>query len=245
MQRFILFIILLFLSLPTVEAQQDHRFSQGVITETKMITRKPKRVKPEKVKKEYQKFDANIGFQQYVTAGWYMAFTYEEPFHSALNISYIGGYRFHDYFFAGVGAGLDVGTGNIFRTVTKGDFLALPMQLVRVPLFANLKAYFTKTKISPYLSFYAGARFSTSKGLEVYDENEKLEEVVKYGAIKPFFGAALGVNYRLSERRNIMFQVGFRLSNMDSARELYNAGSSMYMYDMWFEELAFSVGITF
>ena len=199
------------------------------------------------------RYEAKRGFQQQASFGWWWTDSYHGPNYSALRFSYIGGRRFNDYFFAGVGAGLDIGVSNTYEPKAKvigvyivewagsyRDLVDLPMQSIAIPLFVNFKGYFTKTKVAPYLSFSAGARLSTGKKLEIYNGNDTGKQ--RYGALKPFFEVAAGVNYRKSADRNYTFQFGYYTHNIkefDGWRGYFNLDNE------WRHGFSMSIGMTF
>ena len=275
MKRFILLgALLLFCSggaFAQVNKNGEQRIQQGVITETTVTTLDSvtvtKRVRMSKEQwRAYRdslrmvrynarpRYDAKRGFQQQASFGWWWTDSYLTPNYSALRFSYIGGMRFNDYFFAGVGAGLDIGVSNTYKPTAKEDqwgyyqiktvdrvYHDLPMQSIAIPLFVNFKGYFTKTKVAPYLSFSAGARLSTGKKLEIYDRFGNYENELRYGAFKPFFEFAAGVSYRKSADRNYTFQFGFYTHIIEgfyrhSDYHLRNYGSAGF---------SMSIGMTF
>lgn len=248
MKRLLLIFAAIALSLSSVEAQQDRRYSQGVFTETTTVTR----YKVEKPVKEKTLYEIKSGYQQEVSLGWWWM---PPTDHSALRLSYIGGYRLGNHLFAGVGAGLDVGILYTNKVYAYEDsyhdmynfeglygYHDMPMQSVAIPLYANIKVYFTKTGVAPYLSFSAGARFSTPKKIKVYDTSGSMEQIIKYGAVMPFFEVATGINCRISDSNSFTFQFGYytqRITRIES----YNYGAGFY--GSWSHGLACSIGITF
>ena len=213
-----------------------------------------------KMFKDREVYPAKRGFQQQVSFGWWWSESWDDPNYSALRFSYIGGWRFNDYFFAGVGAGLDIGVSNTYKPTAKesvdywGDYYYkvetaggwyeyeayLPMQSIAIPLFVNFKGYFTKTKVAPYISFSAGARLSTGKKLELYYGDDTGEQ--RYGAFKPFFEVAAGVNYRKSADRNYTFQFGYYTHNI---KDFYGWKGYFNLDNEWSHGFSMSVGMTF
>ena len=197
-------------------------------------------------------YPAKRGFQQQASFGWWWTDSYNV--YRALRFSYIGGKRFNDYFFAGIGAGLDIGVSNTYKPTAQADRWGyvnaegrygdhdLPMQSIAIPLFVNFKGYFTKTKVAPYLSFSAGARLSTGKKLEIYNESGNYDGKQRYGAFKPFFEVAAGVNYRKSADRNYTFQFGYythNIKNFDGHRNDFDLDNE------WSHGFSMSIGMTF
>lgn len=237
MRRIILIFAAIALSLSAAEAQQDERYSQGVFTETTTVIRH----KPDKPKKERTLHETKSGYQQHTSLSWWWT---PAAGHGALRLSYIGGYRFGNYFFAGAGAGIDVGILNTYihewhggSYGLGGSLLPLPMQSIAIPLFANIKCYFTKRGVAPYLSFSAGARFSTFKKVKRYDTNGRHIQTFKHSAVDPFFELAAGINCRISDNNSITLQLGYY-----THRVLYVI--SDYIVD-WGHGLACSIGLTF
>ena len=196
-------------------------------------------------------YPAKRGFQQQASFGWWWTNSYPGRNYSALRFSYIGGRRFNDYFFAGVGAGLDIGVSNTYKPIVKynglyvvkyRDWVDLPMQSIAIPLFVNFKGYFTKTKVAPYISFSAGARLSTGKKLKIYNESGNYDGKQRYGAFKPFFEVAAGVNYRKSADRNYTFQFGYYTHNI---KEFEGHSKHFDLYNEWSHGFSMSVGMTF
>ena len=269
MRRFILLGALLLLCSGSAFAQVnkngEQRIQQGVITETTVTTLDSVTVtKQVRMSREqwraYQdslrmvrynarpRYDAKRGFQQQASFGWWL--TASSPNYSALRFSYIGGMRFNDYFFAGVGAGLDIGVSNTHNPTAEdirvyivewaGGYssrLGLPMQSIAIPLFVNFKGYFTKTKVAPYLSFSAGARLSTKKRVELGNS----ENIIRYGAFKPFFEVAAGVNYRKSADRNYTFQFGYYTHNIKE----FDGWNGYDLDNEWSHGFSMSIGMTF
>ena len=212
-----------------------------------------------KMFKDREVYPAKRGFQQQASFGWWRSDDSYNAY-SALRFSYIGGKRFNDYFFAGVGAGLDIGVSNTYKPKAKenatyfgyygvedadgwyDDSTDLPMQSIAIPLFVNFKGYFTKTKVAPYLSFSAGARLSTGKKLEIYNESGNYDHTLRYGAFKPFFEVAAGVSYHKSADRNYTFQFGYYTHNI---KEFEGYRNDFDLDNEWSHGFSMSIGMTF
>lgn len=282
MKRFILLgALFLFCSgsaFAQVNKNGEQRIQQGVITETTVTTLDSVTVtKQVRMSREQwrayrdslrmvrygdrqqrqasiPRYEAKRGFQQQASFGWWWTDSYHHsPSYSALRFSYIGGRRFNDYFFAGVGAGLDIGVSNTYEPKAKvigvyivewagsyRDLVDLPMQSIAIPLFVNFKGYFTKTKVAPYLSFSAGARLSTSKILKSFSGKGVGRR--RYGAFKPFFEVAAGVSYRKSADRNYTFQFGYYTHNI---KEFKGHSQDFFLTNDWRHGFSMSVGMTF
>ncbi|MBR5132509.1 MAG: hypothetical protein IKV29_00215 [Alistipes sp.] len=203
------------------------------------------------VEPKFKRYDANIGFQQEISAGWWWAESL-----SALRFSYVGGKRFNNYIFAGLGAGLDIGISHTYQPhVVKSKYyiyyiydengncrgdgdVVLPMQTIAIPIYANIKVYVARTKFAPYLSFSAGARLSAAKKLTLIDD------VYKYGIVKPFFELALGASIRQSEKLSHKFHIGFYTQNANNFANNGLDGWIIYR-NYWSSGASLSYGIVF
>lgn len=232
-----------------------------VVEKVTVITIEPEVVEEEKVEEEedvfepisYPKYDAKIGYQQEISLGWWTTAHWDDS--RALRLSYVGGKRFNNYFFAGLGAGLDIGISHTYQPhVVKSKYgnyeiydengngrgsgdVVLPMQSIAIPIYANIKVYVARTKFAPYLSFSAGARFSAAKRLTTMDG------VYKYGIVKPFFELALGASIRKSEKLSHKFHIGFYTQNANNFVDVYDHWE-IYR-DFWSRGCSLSYGIIF
>lgn len=207
MKRVILVAVALVLSFAAAEAQQEERHSQGVFTETTTVTRTKIEKKREKSGTDVPQYRAKVGFQQEVSMGWW----WSKGTYQALMVNYIGGYRFNDIFFVGVGAGLNIGISKTGKWLTYYHDWPyteyLPMQRISVPLFVNVKGYLIKKKVSPYMSFSTGARFSTPKIVNCNFYNHSF--YTTYPRITPFIDFSFGLNFCGSENVRYNLQVGY------------------------------------
>lgn len=90
-----------------------------------------------KERPEYTKYDAKVGYQQFVELGATFCFAYdaEHEGKGATGVNYIGGWRFNNWFFAGAGTGLNF-SHFCYRLDDYGSLNA-----VSVPLSPLNKAY--------------------------------------------------------------------------------------------------------
>lgn len=102
-----------------------------------------------------------------------------------IDINYIGGYRFNNTLFLGVGTGLN------FYMPGKGDFQNI--NKLYVPLYAHAKVYVMKGRLSPFVALSVGARLSTKRFYEDEDGYEK-----KYSTTNFLINPRIGVNYRFT-----------------------------------------------
>lgn len=159
------------------------------------------------------------GFQSSVEAGYGGGV---ESCPSTLFVSYIGGYRFGNALFVGAGTGIDFNTDHVGKNdiaselsgllesgheVSVEDFVnsSLNVTMVDVPLFAHVKVYFLKERVSPYLSLSVGGVFS-SKQTAVLPLGE-----VKYSTVGALIMPSLGVNVRMNEKHSVYLGATLRM----------------------------------
>ena len=125
-------------------------------------------------------------------------------------------------------------------------YYGTPAQTVTVPLYLHIRAYFLKSRWSPFLSFSGGARFSTPKKLEVYNCKKgsgwrssyeyydiTYKRTVKYGAVTGMFELMLGLNYQHSKKLAFNLQggmatnIGYGLYYRDYAEDGFVRGVSL------------------
>ncbi|MBQ3248089.1 MAG: hypothetical protein IJB03_00320, partial [Alistipes sp.] len=107
----------------------------------------------------------------------------------SLSVEYLGGYRFNNTFFVGVG------TGILFHF--RGN-----RNLVNIPLYANAKAYIGKYRLQPYFSLSVGGNFSTKR---TYDD------VFEVGTSQFFVTPGIGLDVRFKSGSAISLQAGLQL----------------------------------
>ncbi len=133
------------------------------------------------VKKTTKQSDSQKGFQQSVELGTKIDFADDK---GTTGVNYIGGYRFSNHFFAGMGVGLEfahhvagfkeyVGNSTIvysdYNHVGNADIiqkLGIPrnsigmvsgsLNRIAIPLYLHFKGYYMKTKWAPYSSLSLG-----------------------------------------------------------------------------------------
>lgn len=236
-----------------------------VVEKVTVITIEPEVVEEEEDVFEpisYPKYDAKIGYQQEISLNllvternYYTDYANHRNGYCTFRINYIGGKRCNNFFFVGFGTGLDIGISNTYKPhVVKSKYdnyyiydengnykgggnVVLPMQTIAIPIYANIKVYVARTKLAPYLSFSAGARFSAAKRLTTMDG------VYKYGIVKPFFELALGASIRKSEKLSHKFHIGFYTQNANNFVDVHEHWE-MYR-DFWSSGFSLSYGIIF
>ena len=180
-------------------------------------------VKSSKVLKSVSQFSGrSIGYEQY------LELSLRSLDFPCLGLNYIGGYRFNQHLFLGVGAGLDLYYGDgIWVNERRGDFeiydypgssyTDLPFTF---PLYANLRVNFKKTRWSPYVSVLAGCRFSASEKSYI----DVCDEYVKTRANVPMSSVDFGISKAMKNGKALCFSVGISLEG--EGREYYGYSAS-------------------
>lgn len=108
----------------------------------------------------------------------------------------VHGYRFNPYVFVGAGVGVDYNTD---------------IESVFIPVFANVKGYFTKTMVRPFASLDLGYAVAT-ESMEVPLMGITRSKKVNMGGllINPMFG----VDIRVSDRHSVTFAIGYRMQSI-------------------------------
>ena len=209
-------------------------FAQRGIPRSNNISVGVKRVTETKLEREYQKYDAKVGFQQFVELT-----DFEDFDNGMTGVNYIAGYRFNNWIFAGVGTGLDfshrvnsgvleyVG-GSVSGYLRDDDYYGsfLLSQLdeniiiegyqsyinpVYLPLYAHVRGYYTRTRWAPYSAFSVGGIFSSKE-------------------VSPYLDISTGVDVRLSkdpnkESKHLYFALGFWYRSIIDKKDCF------YLYD--------------
>lgn len=166
-------------------------------------------VKKNVIYKERKLYDAKVGFLQFVELSPKIDFFDFSYGHTGIN--YIGGWRFNNWIYAGVGTGLEFA-----HNFAKGakDFIGSDIvtysgwytndiyidadnygcfNRVSIPLYLHLRAYYMRTKWAPYSSVSFGGRLAP-KDSGVY------------------FDFSTGVDWRINDDYHAYFSIGFWLS---------------------------------
>lgn len=155
---------------------------------------------------------------------------------NGIDLHYIGGYRFNSHIFLGAGTGLsfDFESQDQRNPYDEG---ALDIPAVSLPLFVFFKAYFLKTRVSPFFSLAAGGRFSTKKQLDLDGGS------IDYSTLRYFANPALGVNYRINARHSIYFTAGWTISSAPYVKDV--TFDSATVYNKMASVLDVHIGFTF
>ncbi len=117
-------------------------------------------------------------------------------------VSYIGGYRFSNAVFLGLGVGISGEEHSPDYNPHTGPILR--DWLTSVPVFLHLRTYFTSTRFQPFLAISVGGKFSAP--VDYKHENYSGDKVNTSGFI---FAPALGVNWRLDDMFSFYLKAGY------------------------------------
>ena len=142
---------------------------------------------------------------------------------------YIGGYRFNDKLYAGIGTGINLNT-SYDRYVYSWD-TEIPRSKYEIPLFVYCRYNFTNTQVSPFVSLSMGGYYSL---------NYKID--LGYATMRPkpyglLFDAKLGVNYRFATKSSVYIATGissYSVSNISGydRMNIYLNNSFNLCYDI-------------
>ncbi len=158
--------------------------------------------------------------------------------HDYLGLDYIGGYRFNNKNFLGIGAGIRYAFTAEALTMTDLNMGAsLPGNSYVVPVFLYYRYNFLNGRFSPFLGLSAGANLSTRAvlHLELCD--------VKYTTIGGFLDPQVGINYRITSKSSFYLSVGFNLYTMSKCID--NTGYSATFKHSLYYSADIHIGFTF
>ncbi len=278
MKRLVLFFLLAILSSPFVAIAQSGDKVTGamVVTTTETIVKQPvvtpkeEPVKEKRGRKGLKTVDFKKGYQQEVSLAYSMVVADWRAI-SMFNINYIGGYRINQHLFVGLGTGLDFGCNYNFMPYVMEDeagvysgphtnvsvdiYPILPIQKVSIPLYANFKVYFMKTRWTPFLSFSAGMRISGAKKLEVYSSkgqyswNKYFDQYLrteKYGAVTGMFEVMPGVSFQYNKKLAFNFQFGYATrQTYDWEKDWFTSNDVYGVQKYWAHGFTMRLGVVF
>ena len=168
-------------------------------------------IKKEVIYKERKLYDAKVGFQQFIELSPKFC-----EHHSHTGINYIGGWRFNNWIYAGIGTGLEFA-----HKVAKGAKAAMGKDVVSymlyvynydysyfseedaeietfrgsfnsvsIPLYLHCRAYYMRTRWAPYSSVSFGGRLA-SKDCGLY------------------FDFSTGIDWRINKDYHAYCSLGF------------------------------------
>lgn len=152
------------------------------------------------------------GYQSDIRLGVYCLGFHDQ---TTIEATYAGGYRFGNALFIGAGVGVNYNTwsGQYIETdgygtgIGKNQF-SIPSAKVTVPVFAQIRVYFLKKRVSPFIDATGGAMIA-GKGEVVY--GERLDMAAKYGRTMGYGTLSLGFNYRMTSKSSMYLLVGGRM----------------------------------
>ncbi len=184
MRRLVLFVLIVFLSLPLVSVAQSQDKVTGamVVTTTETIVKQPVVVPQEKP----APINSKPNFTMMGQVGFFVPWSLGFDFH------FLAGWTFKDRVFVGAGVGLDIDIASA--------------SILYAPLYANSRIYFTKnTKVRPfldlsvggnipwgaYLNASIGAEIPISKKLSLYAKAgyEAMHYEYDYEYYDPYWGS--------------------------------------------------------
>lgn len=278
MKRFVFGVIaLLLLGVPFSVSAQRNTVTGAMIIHNTDVIRSKKTKSPKKqfavadIKKGYQQ---EVSFAYSFLSNLYSVQD-NENIVNQINLNYIGGYRFNHHFFVGIGTGFDFAASMNFKPLVLSDSYheftdadhckvgdrvydhyneclyggCLPIQKVSIPLYVHLRAYFTKTKWSPFLAFSAGMRISASKTVDIHESNGKYWDwrerrigdyirSEKYGAVTGMFEVMPGINYQFNKNLGFNFQFGYATR---SGKNYFNG----FLDNDWYHGFTMRLGVVF
>ena len=160
------------------------------------------------------------------------------PSSNNVGLNYIGGYRFNNYFFVGLGAGVRVPFAlELNKLVLPEIGTILPNDGLGFPLFAHFRANFINGRVSPFFALSAGVHLWTPQRMKF----TLLE--TSYSNIDMFVNPQIGVNYRLTKELGVYLSVGYNgyTNRKCTEKTVYNATFNNVIQS----ELDVHIGVTF
>lgn len=155
-----------------------------------------------------------------------------------LGADYIGGYRFNNKFFLGMGVGYRMACSPSDFVIDKiNTGASLPGNTYEIPLFAHFRYNFLNGRCSPFVGLSIGTNISAPATiqLKLYD--------VKYSTIGAFANPQVGLNYRMTPKSSIYLAVGFNAYTMSKCID--NTGYSATLKHSLYYSADFHIGVTF
>ena len=158
--------------------------------------------------------------------------------HDYFGVDYIGGYRFNNKNFLGVGVGIRFAPSPekmVWKTLNEGA--SLPGNSYSAPIYFHYRLNFFNGRFSPYFGLSAGANLSTPTEMDID------LCTVKYTTIGGFLNPQLGLNYRMTPKSSIYFAVGFNVYTMSKCID--NTGYNATFKHSLYYSADFHLGLTF
>ena len=174
MKRFIILAAALLCAV-TANAQQL-KTAQGITIETYEPKPEPKPKKPKKTLSPTER-----GFEQSVEVN-----IGSDADYLIVGANYTAGYRFNNYIFAGGGTGLNFWSDN-------GSAI--------IPVYANVRGYFMKTRLKPFASLSIGTDI-IMYNLDNMSQSEYWADL--------HLATNVGASYRLTDKLDCQISLGYR-----------------------------------
>lgn len=129
---------------------------------------------------------------------------------SNYGVNYVYGYKFNNYIYWGVGAGINIyfsGVQNNFVNYDAhqyGDHVLNPNN-ISIPVYTYFRSNFVNRRCSPFFALAAGIDFSPRPTINIGVVD------VKYCTSTPYINPQLGVNFRITTKQSIYFSTGMLL----------------------------------
>ena len=121
-----------------------------------------------------------------------------------INISYIGGYRFNNHIFLGLGVGATMSLNDDVKLL-KGEGSALPRGKFNFPAYIHFRYNILNRRCTPFFAVSAGGYYALQRSIQL-----ELSEY-QYGGFGILANPQIGVSYRLTPKSSINFAIGFNI----------------------------------
>lgn len=121
-----------------------------------------------------------------------------------INISYIGGYRFNNHIFLGLGVGATMSLDDDVKLL-KEEGAALPRGKFNFPAYIHFRYNILNRRCTPFFAVSAGGYYALQRSIQL-----ELREY-PYGGFGLLANPQIGVSYRLTPKSSINFAIGFNL----------------------------------
>ena len=134
---------------------------------------------------------------------------------SALNLNFVNGFRANDYFFIGGGIGVDYSTWeSLGHSQVFKDYSA------SIPVFIRAKANFTKTTISPFISFDLGYNFMIGSSDDYVFDGISKEFSYKRSGV--FISPTIGADFKINDNNSVYVGLSYLLSTFSENKNSYS-----------------------
>lgn len=204
-------------------------------TEKKKSLRKAKeQARIEKKEENRKLFEEPVkGYMSFVD----LSYTIKTGF-DYVGIDYIGGYRFDNKLFLGMGVGYRMAySPSDFEIDEINTGASLPGNTYEIPLYAYFRYNILNGRCYPFVGVSLGINLSSMAEiqLKLYD--------VKYSTLGAFVNPQIGVNYRMTPKLSIYLAIGFNAYTMSKCID--NTGYSATIKHSLYCSSDFYIGVSF